>query len=323
MTHYTFVLKSNEAQTKVRIINTASLFELADALLSSIGFELDHAFGFHSNLTRPHAPNQKKEYSLFADQGEGLVDHDTGVENTEINTVFSEGETLLFHFDYGDDWMFQVTCEKIETSKSRKRKAEILEVKGELPKQYSDYEEEWISPEEAEPPPKNIIAFNPKTGKEVTLNPNNEESDYDARTKRLISQNEKLIHRFASYLNKKKISERTIEKHCSNIDFYGHDYVIHYTDDSLTLDKASHYIDGFLGSWFIRKCMWADEAAIKAYITSFKKFYGWLHETGALPKEIYDEFLQSIKDSKDTWLATMRKYDDPDCDIEDVFSDYF
>ncbi len=306
----------------MRVIETASLLELADILLESIGFDLDHAFGFHSGLSRPHTPNQQKEFTLFADQGEAFVDHDKGVENTEVNTVFSEDETLLFHFDYGDDWMFHVTCEKIETTKSRKRKPEILEVKGELPAQYPDHEDEWDSSED-EDEPKNVVAFNPKTNEQVSVSPDEEEDDYEAMLNRISSANETVIGKFAEHLQIKKLSKKTIEKHCSNIAFYGNDYVANYSDDEVTVDQASLSISGFLGSWFIRKCMWSSEAAIKEYITSFKKFYGWLHETEALSTEDHNDFLQMLKEEKNQWLETVRKYNDPDTDFEEVFSDYF
>lgn len=140
MTHHTFSISYNQAKAYVRVSETASLQELAEVLLESIGFEMDHAFGFHSNLKGPYAKNETKQFTLFSDHGDRNLDSDTGVENTAVNAVFSEKEVMLFHFDYGDDWRFIVTCEAIETTKSRKRKPEILEAPGEFPEQYPDYE---------------------------------------------------------------------------------------------------------------------------------------------------------------------------------------
>ena len=146
MTHHTYSLTygsgKNKAVAKVRVLETASLFELADILLTAIGFDLDHAFGFYSSLKSPYDRNMKREFTFFADQGESRMDSDTGVKNTEVNTVFDEGDKMLFHFDYGEDWMFIVQCESIEKTTSHKRKPEILEVKGEFPEQYPDYEED-------------------------------------------------------------------------------------------------------------------------------------------------------------------------------------
>jgi hypothetical protein len=49
---------------------------------------------------------------------------------------------MLFHFDYGDDWHFIVTCVKTEETKSQFRKPKILEKQGTPPEQYPDYDED-------------------------------------------------------------------------------------------------------------------------------------------------------------------------------------
>ena len=146
MTHYTFSITlgsgQDEAVAKIRVIEKTTLFDLADALLDAIGFEPDHAFGFHSNLESPYDQNMEREYTLFADQGERRLASDTGVEKTWISSVFESGDRMLFHFDYGDDWMFIVECLEVETTANGKRKPEVLEMKGEFPEQYPEEEEE-------------------------------------------------------------------------------------------------------------------------------------------------------------------------------------
>ena len=151
MIHYTFTLcyelseffHSDEQPpvATIRVIEDTTLFELADALLAAIDFDLDHAFGFHSDLRNPYAKNMKQEYTLFADQGEGRIPNDTGVERTFIHEVFEEGSKMLFHFDYGDDWQFLVQCTSIERTKSRKRKPEVIKISGSFPAQYPDEED--------------------------------------------------------------------------------------------------------------------------------------------------------------------------------------
>lgn len=144
MTHYTFSITygsgRNKAVATVRVVENSTLFHLADALLHSIGFELDHAFGFHSSLKSPYDKNMEREYTLFADDGEGRLVSDTGVKKTQISDVFKPGDKMLFHFDYGDDWMFTVECLNVETTTSRKRKPEVLKIVGKFPEQYPDYD---------------------------------------------------------------------------------------------------------------------------------------------------------------------------------------
>ncbi len=146
MIHYTFKLTYNTgrepAVARVRLVEHATLFDLADTLTAAIGFDLDHAFGFHSDLKDPFAKNMECEYTLFADQDDARLTSDTGVENTKINEVFEEGDSMLFHFDYGDDWRFLIQCESIEMTRSTRKRPQILEVLGQFPEQYPDVEEE-------------------------------------------------------------------------------------------------------------------------------------------------------------------------------------
>lgn len=162
MIHYTFTLSYGDARATVRLAESATLDELADALLNAIGFELDHAFGFHSDLNSPYAKTMEREYTLFADQGERRLPSDTGVEKTTIREVFKEGDTMLFHFDYGDDWQFPVQCTAIEQSKSRKRKPETLKVVGRFPEQYPDFDEGDFDD-------KPRVGINPMTGERIEI----------------------------------------------------------------------------------------------------------------------------------------------------------
>lgn len=139
MLHYTFSITYDDAVAKVKVLESCTLYELASVLLQSIGFDMDHSFGFHSDLKSPYAKNMKKQFTLFADNGDKFIESDTGVETTEVREAFKKGEKLLFHFDYGDDWMFHVKCLAIESDSSKKKKPEILEIKGEFPEQYPEF----------------------------------------------------------------------------------------------------------------------------------------------------------------------------------------
>ena len=113
---------------------------LAESILDSVGFDMDHAFGFHDNLKNPYRSNE--EYTLFADMGEEVKGGDTGVRTTPLSQVFRPRKKMLFHFDYGDDWHFLVTCVKEEETNSKFRNPKILDKTGTPPEQYPDYEEE-------------------------------------------------------------------------------------------------------------------------------------------------------------------------------------
>ena len=116
-----------------------TLQDLAETILKAVKFDCDHCYGFYNNLKNPYRSTE--EYTLFADIGEDAKEGDTGVCSTDLIHVFQPKKKLLFHFDYGDDWHFIVTCLKIEETKSNFRKPKILDPKGTPPVQYPDYDE--------------------------------------------------------------------------------------------------------------------------------------------------------------------------------------
>lgn len=144
------------------------------------------------------------------------------------------------------------------------------------------------------------------------------EEDYEVMQKRISKANEKLIKKFADHLLEKNLTTKTIEKHCSNIAFYGNDYLLNY--ESCTLIDGADCISDFLGFWFIRKCMWANQTTMKEYITSFKKFYCWMLNIEKITKIDYEVMVITIKENKEVWLEIVRKYNDPNTDFEDVFN---
>ncbi len=85
---------------------------------------------------------REEVYSLFADIGEETNPGDRGVCTTALLDVFYPGKKLIFLFDYGDDWRFDVICQTIEETKSAFRRPKILNPKGKPPIQYPDYDEE-------------------------------------------------------------------------------------------------------------------------------------------------------------------------------------
>lgn len=114
------------------------LEDLACAIIKAVGFDMDHCYGFYNNLRRYF--DSTEEYTLFSDIGEECKDSDTGVQGTCIGDVFQPKKKMLFLFDYGDDWMFPVTCTGEVEAKPFKR-PKVLATTGEPPEQYPEWEE--------------------------------------------------------------------------------------------------------------------------------------------------------------------------------------
>ena len=135
---------------------------------------------------------------------------------------------------------------------------------------------------------------------------------------RIRASNEKLLLEFEKTLKKNGLSEKTIENHSNNIDFYINEFLLY--DDATEPSDGIYSISMFLGYWFIKKAMWASAASIKSHASSLKKFYSFLLEKGMISKESYEELKQTIKDEMPEWLATLKRYDDPEIeDMEEVW----
>ena len=140
---------------------------------------------------------------------------------------------------------------------------------------------------------------------------------FEAECKKIRKENKTLLKGFEKHLNDKNLSDKTIGTHVNNIDFYINEYLLY--DDTDRPEEGVDLVSPFLGYWFIRKAMWASETTIKSYIASFKHFYTWMHGQGKITGEELDDLKLTIKEKKQEWIDTLNRYDDPDCDIEDVW----
>jgi hypothetical protein len=63
------------------------------------------------------------------------------VQKTLVSAVFRPRRKMLFHFDYGDDWMFPVTCTAVKESTAKRKFKKVISTTGTPPVQY-DYGED-------------------------------------------------------------------------------------------------------------------------------------------------------------------------------------
>ncbi len=141
---------------------------------------------------------------------------------------------------------------------------------------------------------------------------------YDEECKRIRKENKKLISDFKTWLSAKGLSQKTIDNHTSNMDFYINEFLLY--EDAIEAKDGAGEIGLFLGYWFIKKAMWANKSAIKGNAASLKKFYQYLYEDGKVSEETFSAMKESIKEDMPEWLATMERYDDPDIeDMEEVW----
>jgi Plasmid pRiA4b ORF-3-like protein len=126
----------------IEIEPSKSLYRLAEAIVKAFDFDFDHAFGFYSGLTPAKLTRVDPRYELFADMGEaspGVF----SVKKTNISQAFPAiGHTLIFLFDYGDEWRFRVGLKETGTKLSKVRYPRVVTIRGNAPPQYPDPDED-------------------------------------------------------------------------------------------------------------------------------------------------------------------------------------
>ncbi len=148
-THIFRVSLKSKLYREIEIEGSRSLRDLAEAIVGAFDFDFDHAFGFYSKLTGPYHQSPE-QYELFADMEGGDSDAES-VERTKIAQAFPEvGKKLLFVFDYGDEWRFQVQLIALGEKTPKTRYPRLVAAVGEAPSQYGDDEDEEEEEEEEE-----------------------------------------------------------------------------------------------------------------------------------------------------------------------------
>ena len=124
----------------IEIDSGRSLYHLAAAIVHAFDFDFDHAFGFYSKLARQYFDSPVK-YELFADMED--VSSDAGsVKRTKVARAFpAVGTKMLFLFDYGDEWRFQLELIALGKRVPKSRYPKVLASVGKAPPQYPDSDE--------------------------------------------------------------------------------------------------------------------------------------------------------------------------------------
>lgn len=141
--------------------------------------------------------------------------------------------------------------------------------------------------------------------------------EYERERNSIREENHVLLGDFETWVLSKGLSKATAKKHRENIDFYINEFLLYESPKHASegVDEVGMY----LGYWFIRKAMWASEGNIKSNATSLKKFYDFMVKRGEADPESVKDMKERIKEDLPEWLATMKRYDDPSANPEDVW----
>ena len=145
----------------------------------------------------------------------------------------------------------------------------------------------------------------------------NDYEEYERQCDLIREENVALLDAFESWILDNGLSASTARKHKENIDFYINEFLLY--DEPKRAIEGVDQIGLFLGYWFIRKAMWANETSIRSNAASLKKFYDFLKERGEVKSEAVKDMKARIKEDLPEWIATVKRYDDPSIGVEDVW----
>jgi hypothetical protein len=142
-THIFRVILDDEptVSREIEITSEKTLSDLAKGIVEAFDFEFDHAFGFYPPERGRDRKRSDPKYELFADMGE---DTDAlSVRKTRIADAYPQvGHTMMFLFDYGDNWHFTVEVIGMGEKVARTRYPRVLKEVGTPPEQYGSWDED-------------------------------------------------------------------------------------------------------------------------------------------------------------------------------------
>jgi hypothetical protein len=122
---------------KIMLSYDHTLEELHNAVQEAFDFEDDHLYSFFMDAKRY---SKHAYHSPMCDEGPFANDVRIG----ELGLY--EGQKIIYLFDYGDSWEFEVQLLKIFKDEIPPKNPKIIEAKGEAPRQYEycdDDDDEW------------------------------------------------------------------------------------------------------------------------------------------------------------------------------------
>ena len=116
----------------MEISGSESLDRLCREILDSFAFTMEHLYEFCMD-------NKAYSDEAYQSDPEYPGDLSTKVQISSLGLV--RGQKFTLHYDFGDDWMFAITVQKIEEAPAPVP-CRVIKEKGAI-EQYPDWDEEW------------------------------------------------------------------------------------------------------------------------------------------------------------------------------------
>jgi Plasmid pRiA4b ORF-3-like protein len=130
---YVFKVALGKAWRRIAISSEMTLFDLSGLILQSVDFDSDHLDKFK------YRNQNGRTVEIYHPYAESFLSTD---EVRIGDLPLAEGASMLYLFDFGDCWEFDVQLEAIQADDGRSDYVAILERHGDAPPQYPDYDAE-------------------------------------------------------------------------------------------------------------------------------------------------------------------------------------
>lgn len=132
-----FKVSLGKAWRRLAISGEESLYELGQLILRSVNFDSDHLDKF---IYKNQLGRTVEVFHPYIDDADLLTDQ------VRVGDLpLAEGATMIYVFDFGDWWEFEVQLETVQAAPGKQRRsniAEILESHGDAPPQYPNWDED-------------------------------------------------------------------------------------------------------------------------------------------------------------------------------------
>lgn len=137
---YSLVLRASldgDVSRDVEILETATLHELARAIVACFDFDFDHAYGFYDKLSG-NIYDSRTRFEQFVGSA-GTRENARSTKKAAIPDAFPRvGAKMRFLYDYGDEWIFLVELLARRPKHPEVKLPLLVDSKGEAPLQYGD-----------------------------------------------------------------------------------------------------------------------------------------------------------------------------------------
>ena len=139
---------------------------------------------------------------------------------------------------------------------------------------------------------------------------------FDEEVAEILRADDRYLEEFYASMRRSGLSDNTIGNPMSNAELFVRDWL--GAREGCPMEEGPDYVGGFLGNYYIRRCMWSTPSNIKTTATSIKKFYKCMVDLGHISQATYKGLVETIKQDTPEWQWKCAVYNDPVSEWEEI-----